>query len=97
MVAKKRKEIGKVKIIRWERLVDQANRPIEKKLLALFAAFDKEVANKPMTTTQRNQIWNKKYKKKYDALDALSEKTYKKLYYTYFSKNGNPKPGYKII
>ena len=97
MATKKRKETEKVKIIRWEKLVDQTSKPIEKKFSALFAAFDKEVANKPLTTAQRNQIWNKKYKKKYDALDALSDKIYKKLYYTYFTRNNKPKAGYKII
>ncbi len=86
----------KVKIIIWSKLVEKMEAPYEKKYAKLFSDFDKEVAKSQLTTTNKNDLWRKKYQKKFEAIEKAEDAAYTKLYKKYHDGN-KPKAGYKIV
>lgn len=85
----------KTKVVDWEKELDKATGKLNKSMDKLFKDFDKEVSKSahPMSLSQRNALWNKKYEPKYDKLDKQIDAAYLKLWQKYFNKNNTPKEG----
>ena len=51
------------------------------------------------STSELNQLWNKKYKAEWDRIDKEEDKAYEKLYLKYHESlsSTRPKKGYKIV
>lgn len=87
----------KKKVIVWAKEFEKVLGPFQKKTDKLFADFDKEVAKKPMTTSERNELWRKKYQARFDALDKAEDAAYTRLWNKYHDKSTyKPKACYII-
>lgn len=86
----------KKKVVIWEKVVEKALAPYQKKFDKLFSDFKKEAAMRPMSTSERNELWSKKYEKKYKALDRSQQDAINKLWlkYHYSLSSTAVKPGY---
>ena len=73
------------KIIYWKKEVHKVTAPLERKLNKLFKDHKDEVSKlyKDGNYISSNELWNKKYKKKYDVLDKKLDAAYKKLWLKY--------------
>ena len=98
MATTKKPKAKKPKVIVWKKVATKATAPHEKKLNKLFADFNKEASKRPMSTRERNDLWAKKYEKKYNALEKALTDAIDKLWLKYHVSTGTttPKPGYII-
>ena len=87
----------KKKVVVWSKELEKATEKYDKKMRKLFADFEKEVAKKPMSLRDRNDLWRKKYQPKLDILEKEEDAAYTKLWNKYYDKSTyKPKACYVI-
>lgn len=78
---------SKGKKIAWSRFIAPHLNQAEKKTDVIFKEFNKELKSLKITTiAEENKLWNKKYDKRFNAIDVAEGRIYKKLYNAYFNK-----------
>ena len=68
----------------WKSTIDPHIKKWEAASKKLFDAFEKEKKDKKLNTTAaQNEVWNKKYKAKFDKMMAQQSADYAKIWYAY--------------
>lgn len=68
----------------FQQAIKKHNDKFEKKTDALFKRFNAEVKRLKLSSIpETNKLWNQKYKKPLDKMEAINDKEYKSLWYKF--------------